>query len=251
MEVTLIFAGIIAVVLGTGVFIWRQSRHDDTVFEYQKGLLFHKGRLTRIVDAGAYALSRKHDYLYKMDMRPILYSVPGQEILTKDKISIKLTAGGTYAINDPKAAFTSSVSYAATFYADAQGAMRDIISQYDLETLLGDRTAINAALHEALAPKAIAIGLELKDFIIRDIMLPAGLKKAFGGLLEAQKEAQVALEKARGEQAVLRSLANTSRLYSEHPSLLSARLMQALDTGAHTLVINADKTAAPLVVPQK
>lgn len=238
-------------IIGLGLLSWwAQSHKEDTVFDYQKALLFHRGRFARVLDAGTYRLSRKHDTVMKIDVRPVLYTLPGQEILTSDKISIKITAGGTYSVVDPRAAFSSGISYAATFYADAQTVLRDIVQVHDLESLLGDRTEINAALQAALSAKAATIGLEVKDFTIRDIMLPAGLKKAFGGLLEAQKEAQIALEKARGEQAVLRSLANSSRLYAEHPTLLSARLVQALDTGAHTLVFNADTGAEKLPVIQ-
>jgi regulator of protease activity HflC (stomatin/prohibitin superfamily) len=249
----------IAIVAGVGVIglgllsWWLQTHKEDTIFDYQKALLFHRGRFTRVLDAGTYRLSRRHDTVITIDLRPVLYTLPGQEILTSDKISIKITAGGTYSVIDPQSAFTSGISYAATLYADAQTVLRDIVQVHDLEALLGDRTEINAALHAALSAKAAAIGLDVKDFTIRDIMLPAGLKKAFGGLLEAQKEAQVALEKARGEQAVLRSLANSSRLYAEHPTLLSARLIQALDTGAHTLVFNAEAGVdkMPMVQPKR
>ncbi len=125
------------------------------------------------------------------------------------------------------------------------------VQSLDLEALLGDRREINAQLQSALSAKASAVGLDLREISIRDIMLPAALKKAFGGLLEAQKEAQVAVEKARGEQAVLRSLANSARLYAEHPTLVSARLLQALDTGAHTLVLNAGGDVPPAVLPKK
>jgi hypothetical protein len=75
---------------------------------------------------------------------------------------------------------------------------------------------------------------------VRDVMLPANLKKAYSGALEAQKEAQKNLEKARGEQAVLRSLANSSKLYEEHPSLLQARVIQALANGNNSIVFGAD-----------
>lgn len=247
MNATLVFFAIAIVVAVTAAVLWVRSHKEETVFDYQKALLFQKGRFIRILDAGSHRLSRKHDFVVKIDTRPVLFAVPGQEILTRDKVSIKVTAGGAYAVVDAHKAFLSNISYAAAIYADTQAALRDVVQAHDLETLLGDRSELNAQLLAALQPKVPALGLELRDLAIRDIMLPAGLKKAFGGLLEAQKEAQVALEKARGEQAVLRSLANSSRLYAEHPTLLSARLVQTLDTGEHTVVFNAnpDKPIAP------
>ena len=248
MEIA-IFAGSVLLAAIVGAIIWWQSHIEDTIFDYQKGLLFRRGRFIHLVEAGTHRLSRKHDFLVKIDLRPVLFSVPGQEILTKDKISIKLTAGGSYVVSDTHKAFMSGISYGAALYADAQSVVRDAIQAHDLEILLGDKTEINASMQAALKTKAATIGMDVNDFSIRDIMLPAGLKKAFGGLLEAQKEAQIAVEKARGEQAVLRNLANSSRLYAEHPTLLSARLVQALDKGAHTLVFNSDVSNPPLTPP--
>ena len=71
-------------------------------------------------------------------------------------------------------------------------------------------------------------------------MLPTNIKKAFSGILEEQKEAQRQLEKARGEQAVLRKLANVSGLYDVNPMLPQARLIQALSAGNNSVVFNAD-----------
>ena len=247
---TVAFVGFILLTIILGVTFWWRSKMEEIVYDYQKGILFHNGRFVRVVNAGIYRLARQQDYLVRIDIRPTLFTVPGQEVLTKDKISIKLTAGGNYAVTDTHVDFSSGVSYVATLYAEAQSAIRDVVQAYELENLLGDRTEINAALHKAVQTKATAIGLDLRDFSIRDIMLPAGLKKAFGGILEAQKEAQISIEKARGEQAVLRSLANSSRLYSEHPTLLSARLIQALDRGAHTLVFNSDPAKTAIVSPR-
>ncbi len=127
METTLAVLGLIvvtaAVVLAAAA-AWKQLRKEETIFDYQKGLLFHKGRFARLLDAGTYELSRKHDHVIKMDTRPVLFTVPGQEILTRDRISVKVTVGGTYAIADPHTAFSGAMSYNATLYADAQGAWR-------------------------------------------------------------------------------------------------------------------------------
>ena len=74
-------------------------------------------------------------------------------------------------------------------------------------------------------------------------MLPNNLKRAYAGVLEAQKEAERRLEQARGEQAVVRSLANTARMLGENPALVQARMLQALDTGGNTLVFGSTDLA--------
>lgn len=80
-------------------------------------------------------------------------------------------------------------------------------------------------------------------------MLPANLKKAFAGILEAKKEAQKQLEKARGEQAVLRNLANSSAMFDGNPMLLQARIIQSLSNGNNTVIFNAPDN--DIVVPKK
>ena len=72
-------------------------------------------------------------------------------------------------------------------------------------------------------------------------MLPANLKKAFSGIIEAKKEAQTQLEKARGDQAVLRNLANAAGLYDANPQLLQARIIQTLANGNNTIVFGANE----------
>lgn len=80
-------------------------------------------------------------------------------------------------------------------------------------------------------------------------MLPANLKKAFSGILEARKESQTQLEKARGEQAVLRNLANAAGLYETNPQLLQARIIQTLANGNNTIVFGAEEK--PVVTKAK
>lgn len=213
----------------------------QTVYEYQIGLLYSNGKLVRVLDAGRYRYLKNRSRIDLVDMRGTMIVVPGQSILTKDNVNVKITVSGLYQIVDAVRALRESTSFISELYDICQLALRDLVATTTIDELLEKKTEIDAQLLANAAAKAQRLGVKIASLSLRDIVLPANLKKAFAAVLEAQKEAQRQLEAARGEQAVLRSLANSSKIYENNPALLQARLIQALSSGANTIVFNADE----------
>lgn len=235
---------IFLICVAAAIYVAYQLIEQVTVFEYQKGLLYRNGSFEKTLTTGQYYFFAPRTEVEIYDIRSTQLTIPGQEILTKDKISVKVTLSGNYTIADPLKAKQISQYYMSDVYSEAQSAVRDAVAAVSLDELLEDRTKIDAQIFSEMKKKADALGLDLTALAIRDIILPANLKRAFAGVLEAQKEAQKQLEKARGEQAVLRSLANSSKMYDNNPSLLQARVLQSLADGKNTIVFGADgKTA--------
>jgi regulator of protease activity HflC (stomatin/prohibitin superfamily) len=121
-----------------------------------------------------------------------------------------------------------------------QLALREVVAELTLDDLMAARKTLDAEVLKRATEKVTSIGLALKDLAIRDIILPASLKKSLSGVIEAQKDTLKNLEKVRGEHAVLRSLANAASLYKDNPALLNARLIQTLEQGGNTIVFGAD-----------
>jgi regulator of protease activity HflC (stomatin/prohibitin superfamily) len=211
-----------------------------TIFDFQKGLLYRSGSFVKLLDAGRYRYLKSRSVIQIVDTRKKLISLSGQDILTKDNVNVKISLAGFYQIADPVKANRQSQNYADELYNIAQMALRNIAGSFTLDALLEKKSEMDAMLLATVAPKAEELGLSVSTIAMKDIMLPANLKKAYSGVLEAQKEAQRQLEKARGEQAVLRSLANASVLYESNPMLLQARIIQALSVGNNTIVFGAD-----------
>lgn len=230
--------------LTLGIFWFLSFFSSVTIFEFQKGLLYRKGRFVKLLGPGKHRYLKKHSVVQVVDTRKTLVTLPGQEILTKDNVNIKITLSGFYEVCDPVKARHASENYIAEFYNLAQMALRSLAGNATIEELLEKKGEIDAQLLAGVADKAMEIGLKVSALAVKDIMLPANLKKAFSGVLEAQKEAQRQLEKVRGEQAVLRNLANASGMYESNPMLLQARLIQALSTGNNSIVFNADEKLA-------
>jgi len=134
----------------------------------------------------------------------------------------------------------TSADYLLDLNTAAQMALRHAVGRLSLDEILEKKPDINAEILSQTLAKAKSLGLDVTDLVVRDIILPAQLKRAFSGVIEAQKDAQRKLEVARGEQALLRTLSNASRLYAENPSLLQACVLHALETGQNSIVFGVD-----------
>ncbi len=227
-----------------GSYVWIQSRQDIVIYDYQSALKYRDGRLVGELGPGRHRVSRKREHVTIHDLRRQTITMAGQEILTKDSVAVRISVFGTYAIADAKTMVAASQDIWTEFHTAGQMALRGLIAGLTLEELLAGRPELDAQLKEQVAPVATGLGLTLLTLAVRDVMLPAQLKRAMQSVVEAQKSAQAALETARGEAAVLRSLANTAKMYDGNPSLLQARLLQAVSEGGNSIVFGADGLTA-------
>lgn len=155
--------------------------------------------------------------------------MPGQEILTSDGIAVKVSAALEYAVTDPSKMLNSSTNFVALVYSQAQVSLRSAVGESSLDELLAGREAISARLLALLSPSVAELGAELSSARVLGIMLPADVRRAYAQAVTAQKEGVAALERARGETAALRSLANAARTMQDHPGLLQLRAVQAIE----------------------
>jgi regulator of protease activity HflC (stomatin/prohibitin superfamily) len=209
-----------------------------TVYDYQRGLRYRMGRFSGLVDAGPRVSVRGFNEIRLIDGRPTTLTVPGQEILTADGVALKVSLTAHYVIADPVAAVTGDQDFLRALYVALQAGLRDAIAGRTADEILAARGDIGPATGAAVASDLARIGVELLGVDVRDIMVPAELKRAFAGIVAARREGEAALERARGETAALRSLANAGRLVDDNPGLLQLRLLQQLDgSSGNTLVV--------------
>ncbi len=207
------------------------------VWEHQRALLFRRGRLSRTLGAGAYWMAWPARRLTIVDVRPRILATAGQEVPAKDGTPVRATLAVRYRVIDPVAAFARAASYEESLYLEAQVALRDLMAGLDVDDLVERRRQIAVDLAAAVAPRAAALGLEVESVSVKDLTFPAPVKDAFARVVEARKTAQAAMERARGETAALRHLANTARMLEANPGLVTLRTLQALDSGRNTLVV--------------
>jgi regulator of protease activity HflC (stomatin/prohibitin superfamily) len=237
-------------VLLAAVFLLKTS-DITTVFDYEKGLKYANGSFSGIVGAGRYRSYGNRISIVKNDMRVLPLLITGQEMPTKDNVGVRISLAGHYQILDLKKAIHDTSNYTHDLHMALQLAVRDIVADMTLDQLMAARKTIDAEISKRASDKISGLGLDLKDIAIRDIMLPASLKKSMSGVIEAQKDTLRNLEKVRGEHAVLRSLANAANLYKDNPALLNARLIQTLEHGGNTIVFGAEGMKVDVKKPEQ
>lgn len=230
--------------IGWVVFVVLSSKYFVTIFEYEKGLRYRKGKFVGIMASGRYFRFSQNTTIVKIDVRPRIITIPGQEILSLDNISLKVSLTVQYEIMDANIAVNKSASYSEALYAMVQLSLREIVGSLAIDDVLAQRGAINQRLLETVVPKAKELGLNVVLVSIKDIMFPGELKKVFAKVVEARKEGLAALERARGESASLRHLANVSKVLEGNSTLLQLR---ALQSPGNTFVFGMGSP----IVPQK
>lgn len=208
-----------------------------TVRDYQRGLHYRQGRLVGLLSTGTHFAIRPITEIQLLDARPTLLTVPGQEILTSDGVALKISLTAHYVVADPVAALTNDQSWLAALYAALHAGLRDAIARRTADDILAARGGIGPAIAESVASEIARIGVELLGVDVRDVMVPGELKRAFAGIVAARREGEAAIERARGEQAALRSLANAGRLLDGNPGLLQLRILQELGASSGNTIM--------------
>lgn len=209
-----------------------------TIIEYQSGLKYRNGKYVGILSPGKYLIYKLSTRVLTIDTRPVFATVSGQEVLSSDGITLKISLAMQYKIDDPNKAINSVQNYQEALYIRLQMALREIVGSKTIDELLEKRNELGSIMADKVADSLKDIGLTLIDVNIKDIMLPGEVKKLFQQIVKARKEGQAIMEKARGETAALRNLANAAEMIQEHPCLLQLRALQQLgESTGNTLVL--------------
>lgn len=240
-----VFAAVGLVVAVTVIF--RVFLRRETVYEFERGLLFRKGLLNRTLSPGQHWFLRMHSNIQKVDIRLRTITVPSQEVLSSDNVTIKVTLAAQYIVSDPGVAVTKIEKFQDAFYMLLQLSLRELVGGLKIDDVIAKRQEIGKSLFEKTENKVTELGLTLKVVDVKDIMFPGDLKKMFAQVVKAQKEGQATLEKARGETAALRSLANAAKMLEGNPTLMQLRILQSVDSGTgNTMVLGLPSDAVPL-----
>ena len=208
-----------------------------TVREWERGLLFRHGRLSTVLEPGAHRRWGGGFTLRTVDMRPWIVPLPMQEIPTADGVTVKLTVAARARVADAVAYVTAARDPDQVLYLAVQVALRELVASLTLDDLLTARADVGARLLAGVRG-VDELGVAVEQVELKDVVLPAELKRAQAEVLVARAQANAALERARGETAALRSLANAARMVADNRALLDLRLVQQLEASkGHTVVI--------------
>lgn len=163
-----------------------------------------------------------------VDLREQVADVAGQEIMTADKVTLRVNLVVTYQVRDAEKAVTTTADYQQALYREAQLVLRAAVGGKTLDALLVDKESVGKEVRETLATRADELGVTVKSVGLRDIILPGDMKELLNQVIAASKEAEANLIKRREETAAARSQANTARLLAENPQLARLKELEML-----------------------
>ncbi|HTV41842.1 MAG TPA: slipin family protein [Candidatus Sulfotelmatobacter sp.] len=224
-------------------------RHVFIVPEGWTGLLYHHGLYVRRNNTGRHVIWGHGWTMNLIDLRRASLLVAGQDVLTADSVGLKFSLLVAYQVTEPVKSAHETQNWLSELYNMTQLALRAVINGMAVEALLNQKLEIGAQLLARVKADAEKLGINVLAVEVKDVMFPPDLKRAFAEVLKAKQEGQAALERARGETAALRSLANAARVLEGSPALMNLRLMQSLATaqnGGSTLVLGMPGGFVPL-----
>ncbi len=233
--------------LGFALLAWLvlSRRQQLVVYDWHWALLFRRGKFVRVLKPGLYRFFQPPCYWMLLDKRQQTIAVPGQEVLTKDALGIKLTLHAEYQIEDAVRLMKTLPAWTAqevvaAIYPMIQLPIREAAAEHTLDELLQNRDMLPERVMIAASARLADNGVKLVRVAVRDIMIPSSLRDAFAATTIAQKQGAAALERARSEVASMRALANAARMAQDHPALLQLRALQAVQAseGKNTLVLD-------------
>lgn len=193
-------------------------------------LVFRDGELVATLGAGLRVFWKDAGRVEwrVIDQREQTADVAGQEIMTRDKVTLRLNLVVSYKVEDPLRAVTAVADQDQALYREAQLVLRAAIGTRNLENLLTDKESVGAEVRDALTKRAREFGVTVTSVGLRDIVLPGDMKAILNQVITAEKQAQANLILRREETAAARSQANTAKLIAANPVLARMKEMEQL-----------------------
>ena len=198
------------------------------VQQYQKGVVFRFGRIVRQTNPGLTWIIPLFENLRKVDLRTVTLPVPAQKIITKDNVSVDVSAVSYYQIVDPVKSIVAIQNVRDAIDQIAQTSLRNVVGKFQLDEILSERDVINAEITKILDAFTEQWGVVVSAVEIKDIQLPDDMQRAIAKQAEAEREKRAKIISAEGEFMSAQKLADTADIMMAHPIALQLRNLQTL-----------------------
>ncbi len=196
--------------------------------EYERGVIFRLGRVIRAKGPGLIILIPLLDRMQKVSLRLIAADVPPQDVITRDNVSVKVSAVIYFRVIDPVKSIISVENYLYATSQLAQTTLRSVCGQAELDDLLAERDKINAHIQEILDRHTDPWGIKVTVVEIKHIDLPQEMQRAMAKQAEAERERRAKVISAEGEYQAATRLSEAAAIIQEHPMALQLRYLQTL-----------------------
>jgi regulator of protease activity HflC (stomatin/prohibitin superfamily) len=198
----------------------------------QVGLLFVDGTHQRMLQPGMHAFGNvgKTVQVRVVDLKRQSLDVTGQELLTRDKVTIRVNISAEYRVVDPLKAVSEVKDFADALYRALQFAFRQMLGTLTLDQILERKVMVNAEAAEKVRADMAAIGVEVSAIELKDVILPGEMRDILNQVVAAEKQAEANVIRRREETNATRSLLNTAKVRAENPVMLRLKELEALET---------------------
>ncbi len=210
---------VLLVVLGSSIKITQ---------EYERAVIFRLGRAVGVRGPGLVLIIPFIEKARRIDMRTITMDIPAQEVITRDNVSVKVSAVLYFRVVDPMPAIIAIENYIYGSNMIAQTTLRSVCGQVELDELLAERDKVNEQIQTIVDEQTGPWGVKVSSVEIKDIDLPQDMQRALARQAEAERERRAKVIAAEGESQASGKLAEAAATLATHPAALTLRYLQSL-----------------------
>ena len=221
---------------------------EVVIENHEAGLLYVEGRLAERLSPGRHSfwtVERKVE-VKRLDLRPQAVEITAQEMLTKDRIALRVTLTALRRIVDPERAVAAVADIDAWLYRLVQFAIRETVAARTLDEVLSAKAVLDAELRAHVRERVADTGIEVMELGFKDVILPGEIRELVNKVVEAERTAKANLIRRQEETAATRSLLNTAKLMEENPLLLRLKELESLERLSRRSVAS---TCTPATAP--
>ncbi|MFL5892219.1 MAG: slipin family protein [Solirubrobacterales bacterium] len=208
-----------AIVIASGVRILR---------EYERGVIFRLGRLIAQKGPGLIFLIPFVDRMVRIDLRTVTLTVPPQEVISKDNVTVRVNAVAYFRVIDSNRAVTEVENFLLATSQIAQTTLRSVLGKAELDSLLSERERLNAELQQIIDEQTEPWGVKVSTVEVKDVELPSDMQRAIARQAEAERERRAKIIAADGEFQAAEKLSQAANIISRNPATLQLRYLQTL-----------------------
>lgn len=198
--------------------------------EYERGVVFTLGRFTGVKGPGLILLIPVVQQLVRVDLRTLVLDVPSQDVISRDNVSVRVSAVIYFRVVDPERATIQVENYMQATSELAQTTLRSVLGKHELDEMLAERDKLNHDIQEILDQQTDAWGIKVQNVEIKHVDINETMVRAIARQAEAERERRAKIINAEGEQQAAQKLLEAAEILAQHPEAMQLRYLGTLNT---------------------
>jgi regulator of protease activity HflC (stomatin/prohibitin superfamily) len=196
--------------------------------EYERGVVFMLGRFWRVKGPGLVIVVPLVQQMVRVDLRTVVFDVPGQDVISRDNVSVKVNAVLYFRVVDPQRAIIQVANFFEATSQLAQTTLRSVLGKHDLDDMLAERERLNADIQQILDAQTDAWGIKVTTVEIKHVDINEAMVRAIARQAEAERERRAKVIHAEGELQASEKLLQASQVLATTPQAMQLRYLQTL-----------------------